>query len=104
MFSRAGDDTLTIRFAGQAVPARPGDSVATALLAAGLVAFGTHPVSGTQRGPFCMMGACYGCMTVIDGQPNQRACMTPVRDGMVVALQEGAPAFGAIPESAPSSP
>ena len=94
MFRRAGTDTLTIWFDGQAVPARDGDSVATALLASGITVTGTNPVSGDARGPYCMMGACYACLAVIDGRANRQTCMTPVRDGMVVTRQEGAPAIG----------
>lgn len=94
MFRRGGSDTLTIWFDGQAVSARAGDSVATALLAAGIATTGTTPVSGDARGPYCMMGACFACLAVIDGRANRQTCMTPVRDGMVVARQEGAPAIG----------
>jgi predicted molibdopterin-dependent oxidoreductase YjgC len=35
------------------------------------------------------MGVCWDCALVIDGRPNQRACMTPVADGMRVETQAG---------------
>jgi NADH dehydrogenase/NADH:ubiquinone oxidoreductase subunit G len=35
------------------------------------------------------MGVCFDCLVVVDGVPNTRACVTWVRDGMVVARQDG---------------
>jgi NADH dehydrogenase/NADH:ubiquinone oxidoreductase subunit G len=35
------------------------------------------------------MGACFDCLVNIDGMANRQACMTPVRDGMVVQMQHG---------------
>ena len=64
--------------------------MASALLAAGETVFRTTPVSGAERGPFCMMGVCFECLVEIDGVPNRQACMTPVSDGMNVRRQRGA--------------
>ena len=75
---------------GEAVTARAGETVAEALLAAGYPAFRETPVSGTARGPFCMMGACFDCLVEIDGRPNRQACMTPVAEGMTVRRMAGA--------------
>ncbi len=54
------------------VMARAGESVAAALLAAGVSTTRTTPVGGTPRSPFCLMGACFDCLMVIDGVPNGR--------------------------------
>ena len=90
MLVRAGTADLTIWFEGTAVPARAGDSVAVALLAAGLTTTRTTPVSSAPRGPYCMMGACFECLAVVDGRPNVQTCMTPVFNGMQVERQDGA--------------
>jgi len=90
MLHRPGGGKLTLYFEGSAIPAREGDSVASALLAAGIRSTRTTPVSGAQRGPFCMMGACFDCLAVVDGRDNTQTCMTPVRDGMRVARQQQA--------------
>jgi predicted molibdopterin-dependent oxidoreductase YjgC len=95
MLVRVGTADLTIWFDGVAVPARTGDSVAVALLAAGIGTTRTTAVSGAPRGPFCMMGACFECLAVVDGCANVQSCMTPVRDGMRVARQDGARTIGA---------
>ena len=61
---------LAVTIDGTAFTARAGDSVAATLIAAGAVDCRTTPVSGAQRGPFCMMGVCFDCLVVIDGHPN----------------------------------
>ena len=74
---------------GRPIEAQEGDTVAAALLAAGIIAFRTTPVSGSPRGPLCMMGVCFECLVTIDGTGSRQACMTPVRAGMVVETQHG---------------
>ncbi len=81
---------VAIEFQGRPVQARDGETVAAALLAAGETVFRETPVTGSPRGPHCMMGVCFDCLVEIDGEPNQQACMTLVRDGMRVARQIGA--------------
>ena len=69
------------------VPA--GETVAAAVLASGLGHTRTTPVSDTPRAPFCLMGVCYECLMVINGQPNQRACRKVVDEGMTIERQHG---------------
>lgn len=92
----AGDTSspLHIVWEGTSLACRSGDSVAAALLAAGVADCRETPVRGVARGPFCMMGVCFDCLVNIDGQPNRQACMTPVREGMVVRRQLGAREVG----------
>ena len=40
-----------------------------------------------------MMGVCFDCLMVIDGQPNRQACQVQAVDGMKVARQIGAAAM-----------
>lgn len=92
MFSRRDDGrpALVLRFEGQAVEARAGDSVAAALLAAGIASFRTTPVSGAARGPWCLMGVCFDCLVEIDGVANRQACMVAAAEGMEVRRMRGA--------------
>lgn len=91
MFARTTEgEAVTITFDGAAIEARVGDSVAAALLAAGVAHFRDTPVSGAARGPWCMMGACFDCLVAIDGEPARQACMVMVRAGMRVSRQHGA--------------
>jgi D-hydroxyproline dehydrogenase subunit gamma len=92
MFRRAPDrkkNLVTFTFDGQPIPAAAGDSVAAALLAAGIRACRTTPVTGAARGPYCMMGVCFECLVRIDGVGNRQGCLVPVQDGMRVETQQG---------------
>lgn len=85
-------------FVGEArVRASEGDSVAMALLGAGVVPFRRTPVSGEARAPLCLMGVCFECLVEIDGVQNVQSCMVTVREGMKVRLQRGARDVGAAP-------
>ena len=90
MLTRSDPGGLTIYFDGAPVPARAGESAATALLAVGILATRRTPVSGAPRGTFCMMGACFDCLAVVDGQGGVQLCLTPARDGMRIETQHGA--------------
>jgi D-hydroxyproline dehydrogenase subunit gamma len=81
--------TVTLSIDGQPIAARAGDSVAAALLAAGIVACRTNPVGEAPRAPYCMMGVCFDCLVTIDGQGSRQACLVRVRDGMRVETQHG---------------
>jgi predicted molibdopterin-dependent oxidoreductase YjgC len=94
MLTRSPVRDLTIWFDDRAISARNGDSVAVALLAAGVTTTRFTPVSGAPRGPYCMMGACFECLADVDGRPNVQTCMTPARDGMRINRQDGAPTIG----------
>jgi predicted molibdopterin-dependent oxidoreductase YjgC len=91
MFQRLPDGgaTVSLSIDGRPIAARPGDSVAAALIATGLDQCRTTPVSGAPRAPYCMMGVCFDCLVTIDGVGNRQACLVRVRDGMRVELQKG---------------
>ena len=91
MFKRLGDiaDTLTIDVDGKSVRARPGDTVAVAMLANGIDHCRTTPVTGAPRAPYCLMGVCFECLVTIDGVGSRQGCLVPVRDGMRIETQQG---------------
>ncbi|MDH3467290.1 MAG: (2Fe-2S)-binding protein [Gammaproteobacteria bacterium] len=84
-----GSDLIKFRFENREILAARGDSVAAALLAAGISDFRSSVVSGESRGPFCLIGNCFDCLVEIDGEPNQRSCQEPVGEGMQVRRQQG---------------
>ena len=90
MLVRPDPGSLTIHLDGTPLRAHPGDSIAAALLAHGIHTTRRSAVSGAPRGPYCMMGACFECLAVVDGQPSVQTCLTPVRDGMRIESQHGA--------------
>jgi predicted molibdopterin-dependent oxidoreductase YjgC len=85
--------TVGIKVDGRSVSARADETVASALLAAGVKACRTTAVSQTPRGPYCMMGVCFDCLVTVDGVGNRQGCLTVVQDGMVVETQRGARAI-----------
>jgi predicted molibdopterin-dependent oxidoreductase YjgC len=90
MFERVGHrqrPDVVISVDGVRTVAKEGDTVAAALLAAGLLATRRTPVSGAPRGPYCMMGACFECLVTIDDAGNRQACLIPVRAGMRISTQ-----------------
>jgi len=80
---------VTILVDGRTVSAREGDTIASALVAAGWTAFRRTEKRGEPRGVFCAIGKCTDCVMTVNGVPNVRTCITPVEDGMQVATQEG---------------
>lgn len=63
-----------------------GDSIAAALSAAGIAAFGSRR-DGSARGLFCGMGVCQECLVSVDGRTGERACMTELAAGAVIASE-----------------
>ena len=79
----------TFHLDGRPLPFTDGQTVGAALTAAGIRSWRTTRVAGRPRGLFCGIGICFDCLVVVDGRPNQRACLVPVRPGMQVTTQEG---------------
>ncbi|MEH6373123.1 (2Fe-2S)-binding protein [Streptomyces sp. KLMMK] len=83
------DPPFEITFDGRTVTALPGQSVAAALWAAGILAWRTTRYGGRPRGAFCGIGQCYDCLATVNGEPNRRACLVPARPGDAITTQEG---------------
>lgn len=74
---------------GQPVPFRDGQTVGGALVGHGIMAWRSTRLEGRPRGLFCGIGVCFDCLVVVDGVPNQRACLVAASPGMAVSTQEG---------------
>jgi len=81
--------TVSITVDGTTLSVASGTSVAAALLNNGVTRF-RDSETGEPRAPVCGMGICFECRVTIDGEPHQRACLIPVREGMHVATAFGA--------------
>ena len=75
-------------FEGEPVEAREGQSVAAALIAAGVRSWRIDE-AGHHKGALCCIGYCFECRCRIDGEADQRACMTEAKAGMRVERQQG---------------
>ena len=80
-------DPVTIHFEGRVIEADAADSVAAALLVAGVADFRESLLDGAPRGPHCLIGNCFDCLLEVDGAPNVQSCREPVRDGMQIRRQ-----------------
>jgi len=84
---------------GQAMKAREGETIASALFANGVRIFGHHEKDGAPQGIFCANGQCAQCAVMADGLPV-KSCMVLVQPGMRVEPLEGRPALPEV-ESVP---
>jgi len=80
---------VTIYLDGEPIEAYEEDTIAAALWAAGKRVSRYSPKRCEARGLFCAIGYCSDCLMTVDGVPNTRTCVTPVRDGMKVQVQQG---------------
>ena len=76
-------DTIEIVINGARRRVAADITLAAALMNTGISVFRSS-VSGEPRGPVCGMGICFECRVTVDGVPHRRACMEPLRSGMVV--------------------
>lgn len=88
---------LLIMVNGRPLRAHEGESVHAALTASGVISLRAD-LHGRARGALCGMGVCFECRVTIDGVPDQRACMTPVREGMVIETGSGDQGGGDVAE------
>lgn len=78
---------ITLEIDGKIITGFAGETLATLLLANGLLAF-HHDREGRPRAPYCNMGVCFECLLHDLSQPPGsflRACLTPARDGQRLA-------------------
>lgn len=80
--------TVEITLDGQSVAVPAEVNVAAALLAVGKITARISPASKMPCAPHCLMGVCFECLMEIDGIRRQ-ACMTTVREGMVINRNVG---------------
>ncbi len=90
----ASNPPLTFTFEGRTIQARPGQSIAAALYAAGVRTFTRSFKYHRPRGLLCVSGDCPNCLMHVDGRPNVRTCVEPARQGQIVTHQNAWPGLG----------
>jgi predicted molibdopterin-dependent oxidoreductase YjgC len=88
--SRPIGQPVHFTFDGRPLQGSRGDTVALALLAAGIMVFRQTPRTGSPRGPYCLVGQCFECLVEINGRANCQACMIRLEEGMTIRPQRGA--------------
>ena len=84
---------------GKPVKAFEGETIGAALAAAGIRELRHAPQHKDPRGLYCCMGSCHGCLVTVGGQPNVRSCVTLVKPGQNIELQDG---LGCVDMDSPS--
>lgn len=69
---------------GKRIDAYEGESIAAAMLAAGISTYRLSPKLKEPRSVTCGMGSCMECLVTVNGVHSLRACMTSVEDDMQV--------------------
>ncbi len=80
---------VEFNFDGKKLQGYEGEPIAVALKAAGVMVHRYTKKEHKPRGIFCAIGRCTDCVMVVDGQPNVRTCITPLKAGMDVRTQYG---------------
>jgi len=74
---------------GKEILANEGEMVAAALMANGIRIHRYTVKNKEPRGIYCGIGQCTDCVMIVNGKPNIRTCVTPVKEGMKVETQDG---------------
>ena len=81
---------VNFTYDGKVLQGIEGEPISAALHAAVVMVHRYTKKRHEPRGIFCAIGRCTDCVMVVDGKPNIRTCITPLKEGMVVNTQYGA--------------
>ncbi len=82
-------EAIAFTFNGKKMYGIKGDTIASALHANGVKKLSESIHLKRPRGFYCAIGNCASCNMIVDGKPNVRTCITPLKPGMVVEFQHG---------------
>ena len=80
---------IQFSFDGQTMEGFEGEPIAITLRSNGVLIHRSTSRRNEPRGMFCAIGRCTDCIMVVDGRPNIRTCVEPLKAGMVVETQRG---------------
>jgi sarcosine oxidase subunit alpha len=79
---------LRFYFQKKKIYGEEGDTIASALHAAGIRTLTTSLKYESPRGFFCGIGKCSSCLMRVNGIPNVRTCIAPLQQGIHVEMQD----------------
>jgi predicted molibdopterin-dependent oxidoreductase YjgC len=80
---------IKFTFDGQPLEGFEGEPIAIALRSNDVVIHRYTTRRNEPRGVFCAIGRCTDCIMVVNGRPNIRTCVEPLKSGMIVETQKG---------------
>lgn len=82
---------LVFSFQNKRLVGEEGDTIASALHAAGIRTLTKSLKYDSPRGFFCGIGKCSSCLMRVNGIPNVRTCIAPLQEGIYVEMQDKLP-------------
>lgn len=82
-------ETFQITVDDRPIECRAGETIAAALIEAGIDAWRTTRHGGARRGLFCGIGVCFDCLVTINGDRPVRACLATARPGDRIDTTQG---------------
>jgi predicted molibdopterin-dependent oxidoreductase YjgC len=79
---------LSFKFEGLEMEGKQGDTIASALHAAGVKVLGKSLFKHRPRGFYCAIGNCSSCLMKVNGKSNVKTCVTLLEEGMSVEMQQ----------------
>lgn len=76
-------------FEGTAMKGYEDEPIAAALHSNGVKVLRHSKEDHRPRGFFCAIGNCSSCYMEVNGEPNVRVCVEPLKEGMVINRQIG---------------
>ena len=80
---------ISFTFEGKKMFGYEGEPIASARHDTGVMVLRYSLRHNRPRGFFCAIGRCSSCLMEVDGVPNVRTCITPLREGMSIRRQVG---------------
>ncbi len=81
-------EPLPFTFDHKPITGEQGDTIASALHAAGVKELTISQTYHSPRGFFCGIGKCSSCLMRVNGIPNVRTCIAPLQKGIEVERQQ----------------
>lgn len=81
---------VSFTFEGEKMQGYAGMVISSVLFMHGIHIFGHHPKDNSPQGIFCANGQCAQCTVIVDGKA-MKACMTPLKEGMIIERCDGLP-------------
>ncbi|MTI66542.1 MAG: (2Fe-2S)-binding protein [Firmicutes bacterium] len=80
---------ITFTYNGKKLIGYEGETI-LASLHANEVKVISHSIDKSRpRGLFCAIGNCSSCFMEVNGEPNVKTCIEPLKEGMVIKNQKG---------------
>ncbi|HAE41880.1 MAG TPA: pyridine nucleotide-disulfide oxidoreductase [Clostridiales bacterium] len=80
--------SIKFYFEGKEMEGLEGDTIASALHAAGVKVLGESLFKHRPRGFYCAIGNCSSCLMTVNGKSNVKTCVTILEEGTRVEIQK----------------